>query len=174
MIFAIDRQVSIRTHPPQFFYRSNRIHSMDELKMFKEEFDRNEKYFESKFFRNIVCCQDLVVMLCEYLPLNDIISTFTLDILQELEYRRMKLFIEYPTDKITSNHIVSVRIQAAEWRKTFESSTNVVFPSVKTLIIEDFNARRQFSSCSIKNCFPILNYLIFESIFKFSANTDAF
>ncbi|CAF1465902.1 unnamed protein product [Rotaria sordida] len=160
--FLLINDILIRT-----YQKLNVQTLMDELISFKEEFDNNEEILPIDFPRKTGLSGEIILLIAEYLSLNDTITIFSTDILRLLQKSKRKLPIIEPSDifmktlikKINYEKIVSLHIKATSFNSTIKLVPSYIFNNVQsfTLVnLEDKNQINQF-----KKYFPNLIRLSF-------------
>ncbi|CAF4022794.1 unnamed protein product [Rotaria sordida] len=89
----------------------NRENLLNELDIFKEEYDKNEQNLSFSFVKITGLCCEIILERSQYLSLDDAISTFSIDILPLLNNLQSNLchpFIKMILRKIKFEQIISL------------------------------------------------------------------
>ncbi|CAF3499226.1 unnamed protein product [Rotaria sp. Silwood1] len=159
----------------------NRENLLNELDIFKEEYDKNEQDLSFSFVKKTGLCWEIIFEISQYLSLNDAISAFSIDILSLLNNFQSKFQLPNPYDpfikmifrKIKSEQIVSLEFNTSQlWLETelaFLSNIN------KVISITLHNSPYSDQINEYIKCFPNLtrlslyyddkvNYFIFNEV----------
>ncbi|CAF0983799.1 unnamed protein product [Rotaria sordida] len=147
--------------------KSTRENVLDELAVFKEECDENERTLSFDFFSKTGLCWDVILEILKYFTLNDAINLFSLNILPLLHRYKKRVEIFQPSDtfikmilrKLELEQIVSLRFNTNFYPAQPILNSLSVFTNITSLSLLNLHEISSISKCEIY--FPKLIRLSF-------------
>ncbi|UJR11607.1 hypothetical protein I4U23_015789 [Adineta vaga] len=132
---------------------------MRELKIFKEESHANEKALACDFLKNTGFCWDIILEICQYLTLNDIINSFSTKIIPLLIEFQVKVHLSDPShafmnminEKLLPEQIVSIQFNTNYFKAERKLRSRLILENVQNLIF--INPHESLETHNLSVCF---------------------
>ncbi|CAF1562765.1 unnamed protein product [Adineta ricciae] len=118
---------------------------------FKDKFDKNEQDLAFDLREQHDLCWDVILEICQYLTLNDMINTFHDSILSTLSEINMKVQLSNPSTSVINmifrqlrpKQIASVHFDASTFPITKISNTLAMLPNVLSLTLDNLKSIKE-------------------------------
>ncbi|CAF3060226.1 unnamed protein product [Rotaria sp. Silwood2] len=135
--------------------KSNRENILNELAIFKEKCDENERILSFEFITKIGLSSDIILEIAKYLTLNDAINVFSTNILLLLRQYEAKVEIYQPANefinmilrKLKPKQIVSLRLNTIWYWTQPELESLVISTNVISLTLLNFQEINSINKC---------------------------
>ncbi|CAF4273236.1 unnamed protein product, partial [Rotaria sp. Silwood2] len=135
--------------------KSNRENVLNELPIFKEKCDENERILSFEFITKIGLSSDIILEIAKYLILNDAINVFSTNILLSLRQYEARVEIYQPANefinmiirKLKSKQIVSLRLNTIWYWTQPELDSLVISTNVISLILLNLQEINSINKC---------------------------